>query len=215
MTWSSKEEVRRVVGAAQAAAKPAPTKPARTKKPSAHERIARVALPADAAEAFASDPGERLDLGAKDLAWFAEYVDATGRNFRTPPPSARYLPLVRRMAVVRDPSIGGKEHWYLVALIDVSQFPEACDAPTLIVHVANLVSDLLARMRVKTMAQSVRGSAAELAIAAKDLARARALVAAHAGWVGSAPAFLAGTAGRFAALARAGLAQFPSDDPHA
>jgi hypothetical protein len=144
-----------------------------------------------------------------DVEHFTPYGDLT-RGFQTPPPSARYLRLVRRMAIVRDRSIGGAEHHYLVAVIDISQFPPTADATTLALHIANLVADVLRRMGIKRMSQNQVGSAAVLAVAAKDIARVTAWATAHAEWCGVSPVYLGPIAPRLAEMANIGLEQAKS-----
>jgi len=204
VTWSSKAEVRAALGAPATAA-PA-KKPAALKSPAAPVKAARITLPADVLEAFSTPPAH-ASLSDADLDCFAPYVDASRRNFRTPPVSPRHLRLVRRLALVSDASIGGSASRYLVGVIDLSGFPvaRANELPTFLMHVANLLDDVLKRIGVTRTAQSQVGSAVQLGIAAKDAGKVLALVEAHQRWIGDAPPFGAPVPPALRPIADAGL----------
>ena len=202
ITWSAGPAP--VAAAAQAAPAPAPRPP----KPRVERTAKALALPADVVEAFSRPASRPLGLGEADLAVLDPYVDASGRGFRTPPPSPALLRLVRRIAVVRGATIGGPERNFVVALIDVSQLPGASE--TRLMHLSNLFADVLVRIGVKPRAQSLVGCAAQLTITEKDAPKARALAAEHARWIGDGPPFLAPVPPALAAWAEAGLAVLTS-----
>lgn len=202
-TWAKKEDLPALCGEApKLKADPVP----RVLKPAASKR--NWSPPADLVEAFKVPQGQPLGLTAADFDFFVPYVDATGRGFKTPPVSPRHLRLVRRMKLVADESIGAGQKWYLVAVFDVSQVPigRAAELSTFGVHMGNLVADLVERSGAKPRAQMSVGSAVQLTIAAKDAPSARALVEAHARWVGDGPVYLGPVPVAYEAAAAAGLA---------
>ena len=201
VTWGARAELD-----AAAAAPAAPAPPAKPKA-APDTRTAKLELPPDVVTAFSVTAATPVALNARDLAFFDQHVDASKRNFKTPPPSPKHLRLVRRIALVRGATIGGREANFVVALIDVSQIA-ATDVETFVVHVGNLIADVLARIGVKQLSQSFAGCAVQLTIAAKDVPKARALVAAHARWIGDGPAFLATVPPALAALAAGGERAF-------
>ena len=171
---------------------PTPAPPPATRKlarPRQETTAKRLAMPDDLVEAFAADAAAPLRLTADELTFFDGYVDPTGRHFKTPPPSSRFLRLVRRLAVLRAGSIGGDKRTYVVGLIDISQLPAANE--TSLMHVANLLADVLKRIGAKPRAQGLVGCAVNLTIVEKDAPKARALAAAHAHWIADGPLFLA------------------------
>lgn len=199
--WVVPERLHAAVVAAPKPPAPKAPKRASTPRPAA-------ALPADLLEAF-SGPCAPLVLDAGDLAFFDGCVDATGRHFQTPPPSARHLRLVRRLGLLRDLTIGGQERVFLVGLIDLSGYPlsRLDGLQVFLGHMGNLVADALLRSGIKARAQSLSGCAVQLTLVAKDLPRARKLVEAHARWIGSEPPF-GDVPAPLRAIADAGLAAF-------
>lgn len=202
-TWAKKEDLPALCGEApKMKADPV----SRVLKPTASKRS--WSPPADLVEAFTVPQGRPLELSAADFDFFAPYVDATGRHFKTPPVSPRHLRLVRRMKLVAADSIGAGQKWYLVAVVDVSQVPvgRAAQLSTFGQHMGNLVADLVERSGAKPRAQSSVGSAVQLAIAAKDAPSARALVEAHARWVGDGALYLGPIPAAYEAVAALGVA---------
>lgn len=203
VTWRSKADVAKAFGPASPA--PAKKKAAAGAKPSAAAKpSATKPLPEDLKAALA-DASAAL-LTAADIDALAPHVDETGRNFQTPPPSARLLRLVRRMRMFRDRSIGGAERWYLAAVVDVSQIPpERIDeAPTFLHHVANLVSDALKRAGVDQMAQQLQGSAGIFALSARTQPIAARIVEMHHARFDAEPIHL-GPLGPLLLIAAAGM----------
>lgn len=116
------------------------------------------------------------------------------------------------MRLVRSASIGGKEHWYFVAVVDVSVFPteRAAEVTVFLQHVGNLIDDVLRRMGVKSIARSTIGSATQLAIVAKHAPRAARLIEEHERWIAAAPVFSRLVPPPFEEIARAGEAMLSS-----
>lgn len=198
-TWSSKAEVKAAFAASPAAAAAAPAegkaKPAKTakapaadtkKKPAA--TAARGSLPADFEEALAAGP-EAVGLTVADVDALEAY-GSLADGFQTPAPSAKHLRVFRRLRLVRAPSIGGAERWYVVAVVDVTQIPRERRArlETILVHLGNLVVDVFQRAGAPSMSQA-SGGATTFAINAKTRAKAEKLIAAHRARFDAAPAF--------------------------
>ncbi|MFZ4736681.1 MAG: hypothetical protein ACOYM9_12085 [Bradymonadia bacterium] len=211
--WASPDELAAALNAGadgQAGERPAKAR----KTPEVPKPLKSLALPADFVEAYAEDAPRAVDLVSADIDHFAPYVDDTGRNFQTPPPSPRHLRLIRRMRLVRSASIGGPEHGYLVALMDVSPFPtdRAAELNTFLSHVGNLVGDVVRRTGAQVLAHGYTGCSAVLGIAAKDTGRVARLVEEHGRWMGSAPMFSRRVPPMFEALAQLGVGALDPQD---
>lgn len=198
LAWASVEDVRARFASAPAAAPP----PRTSKTPKSSTQ----ALPEDVVTAFAgtaTEPGKRDDVEVH----FTGCVDASKRHFQTPPPSARHLRLFRALGLVRDGQVGGATGTFLVGVVDLSQVPESADVETFLLHMGNLLGDVLVRMGVKPRSQSQVGSAVSLGLTSKDVPRVQSLIRAHAAWIADGPVHLLEVPPIFSALAQAGEGQ--------
>lgn len=142
------------------------------------------ALPADVEAAFASDPDAPLAPDVRDLDDFARC-------------GPRYLRLVRRLALCQRRWKTGELVDTLAVVFDVSQLPPAWAAVDehraivpILMHLLDLVHDLLVRMGVGIKTYLARGAYLELCIARASAPRVKRLVARHAEFIGARPAFL-------------------------
>lgn len=180
---------------------------------------ASTALPTDVLEAFASDSAEPLRLTDKDLRHFKGCVDRKGENWQTPPPSPRFLQLVRRMKLTKRKWANGKRVDELVVLLDVSQLPAAWFKPLdehgimipILVHTKDLMEDVLTRMKVKRLTTSMTGACVAYSIHPTSVAKVMRLVDAHAAFIGDRPAFLGKPAGKWGPYAEHGLKTYAQE----
>jgi len=175
----------------------------------------KASLPADVVEAYVANSAEPLDLSENELDHFKGCVDRSGTTWKVPKPSPRFLRVIRRMVLVK-----GTTGPRICALVDVSQLPAAWAKPIgklrnvipILVHLRFLLQDALVRSGVKVASFRTTWSYFEFVIDSASAARAGDLVAAHAAFVGTTPAYSSKVSAKWKVYADTGMRTFAEAD---